>query len=150
MPTPSYETKTIEHLGLVAGMVDELGIPGLIDQLVPQDAEQRHVSVGQAVKAMILNGLGFANRRLYLTPHFFQNKPTERLIGRGVKPEHLHDDTLGDALDKLHAFGVSELFALISQQALKRLKLSAKRAPLTPRVSMSMGITTLQNRLPKG
>ncbi len=37
----SYETKTIEHLGLVAGMYDELGIGELIDQLIPQDFEQR-------------------------------------------------------------------------------------------------------------
>ena len=56
MPTPSYETKTIEHLGLVAGMVDEVGISDMIDQLVRQDTEQHQVSVGQAVKAMILNG----------------------------------------------------------------------------------------------
>lgn len=130
MPTPSFETKTIEHLGLVAGMCDELGICELIDQLIPQDTEQRQVSIGQAVKAMILNGLGFANRRLYLTPHFFQNKPTERLIGQGIKPEHLHDDTLGKALDELHSFGVSELFSLISQQAVKRLGLSPKQAHL--------------------
>lgn len=130
MSTPSYETKTIEHLGLVAGMCDELGICELIDELVTQDSEQRQVSVGQAVKAMILNGLGFANRRLYLSPHFFQNKPTERLIGQGIKPEHLHDDTLGKALDKLHTFGISELFTLISQQAVKRLGLSPKQAHL--------------------
>lgn len=130
MSTPSFETKTIEHLGLVAGMCDELGICGLIDQLIPQDFEQRQVSIGQAVKAMILNGLGFANRRLYLTPHFFQNKPIERLIGKGIKPEHLHDDTLGDALDKLHTFGVSELFSLISRQAVKCLGLSPKQAHL--------------------
>lgn len=128
MPTPSYETKTILHLGLVAGMCDELGICELIDQLIEQDGSQRHVSIGQAVKAMILNGLGFANRRLYLTPHFFQNKPTERLLGRGIKAEHLHDDTLGKALDELHDFGVSELFTLISQQAVKRLGLSPKQA----------------------
>ncbi len=80
MASPRHETKTIEHLGLVAGMVDELGITERIDALVTQDKEQRHVSVGQAVKAMIFNGLGFTNRRLYLTSHFFLNKPTERLI----------------------------------------------------------------------
>jgi hypothetical protein len=34
MSTPSYETKAIEHLGLVANMVDELGIADLIDLLV--------------------------------------------------------------------------------------------------------------------
>ncbi|MDZ7705280.1 MAG: IS1634 family transposase [Trueperaceae bacterium] len=130
MSTPSYETRTIEHLGLVAGMVDELGIAELIDKLIAQDRTQRQVSIGQAVKAMILNGLGFANRRLYLTPHFFQNKPTERLIAPGIQAEHLHDDTLGKALDALHRFGVSELFTLISHQAMQRLGLSPKQAHL--------------------
>ncbi|QBQ54312.1 DUF4277 domain-containing protein [Nitrosococcus wardiae] len=46
---------------------------------------------------MALNGLGFANRRLYLTPHFFRNKPTEQLMGEGVTPEKLNDDTFFDA-----------------------------------------------------
>ena len=82
-------------------MVDELGITEVIDELISQDFEQRQVTVGQAVKAMILNGLGFANRRLYLTPHFFQNKPTEQLLGEGISAEVLNDDTLGKALDKL-------------------------------------------------
>jgi len=130
MPTPNYETKTIEHLGLVAGMVDELGIVECIDKLIEQDHTQRQVSIGQAVKAMILNGLGFANRRLYLSPHFFANKPTERLIAPGVRPEHLHDDTLGKALDALHTFGVSELFTLLSQQAMTRLGLCASHGHL--------------------
>lgn len=83
----TYETKTIEHLGLVAGMFDELGMDELIDTIVLQDKEQRCISVGQAVKAMVLNGLGFANRRRYLTTHFFENKPTERLLGAGVTAE---------------------------------------------------------------
>ncbi|UCH26332.1 MAG: IS1634 family transposase [Trueperaceae bacterium] len=122
----TYETKTLEHLGIVASMCDELGIGELIDQVIPQDFEQRQVSTGQAVKAMILNGLGFANRRLYLTPHFFLNKPVERLLGEGIKPEHLTDDALGKTLDELHTFGVTELFTLIGQQAVTRLGLSPK------------------------
>ena len=126
MPSPTYATKTLEHLGLVASMCDELGLAALIDRLLPQDLEQRQISIGQAVKAMILNGLGFANRRLYLTTHFFQNKPTERLLGPGVQPEHLTDDTLGQARGAQHAYGVTELFLLLSQQALQRLGLSPK------------------------
>lgn len=121
-----YETKTIEHLGLVSGMVDELGIGQLIDQVVPQDHEQRLVTVGRAVKAMVLNGLGFANRRLYLSPRFFKNKPTERLVGPGVTAEQLNDDALGRALDALYAFGVTELFTLVAQRACQRLGLTPK------------------------
>ncbi len=126
----TYETKTIEHLGLVAGMFDELGIGEMIDQLLAQDKEQRIVTIGQAVKAMVLNGLGFTNRRLYLTSRFFENKPTDRLIGEGIQAEHLNDDALGKALDRLHEYGVTELFTVIARQAATRLDLSPKIAHL--------------------
>ena len=56
-----YTSKTIENLGLVASMVDELGIASIIDNEIKQDLSQRKVSVGQAVKALILGGLGFTN-----------------------------------------------------------------------------------------
>jgi len=59
-----------------SGMVDELGLSELIDTVIKQDHEQRQVSVGQCAKAMILNGLGFVNRALYLMPHFFKDKPS--------------------------------------------------------------------------
>ncbi len=72
---------------------------------------------------MVLNGLGFATRRLYLTPHFFQNKPTEQLVGTGITAEMLNDDTLGKALDQLHGYGVSELYSVIAAQAVTRLGL---------------------------
>lgn len=121
--TQTHKSETLEHLGLVAGMFDELGIGDLVDELVPQDLSQRKVSVGQALKAIVLNGLGFANRRLYLMPEFFRNKPTERLVGAGVSPEHLNDDALGKALDTLHAFGLAELYRLIARQAAERLGL---------------------------
>ena len=86
-------------------MVDELGLSELIDIVIKQDHEQRQVSVGQCVKAMILNGLGFVNRALYLMPHFFKDKPVERLLGEGVAAEHLNDDALGRALDAIYAYG---------------------------------------------
>jgi transposase len=121
--TDIYKSQTLEHLGLVAAMFDELAIGELVDELLPQDLSQRKVSVGQALKAMVLNGLGFINRRLYLMPEFFRNKPTERLVGAGISPEHLNDDTLGKALDTLHAFGITELYQLIAQQAAQRLGL---------------------------
>ncbi len=123
--TEIYKSETLEHLGLVAGMFDELGVGELVDELVPQDLSQRKVSVGQALKAMVLNGLGFANRRLYLMPEFFRNKPTERLVGAGISPEHLNDDALGKALDTLYAFGLTELYRSIAGRAAERLGLGS-------------------------
>ncbi len=128
--TVTYESKVIDHLGLVSAMVDELGLVEQIDQCIAQDESQRTVSIGQAVKAMILNGLGFVNQRLYLVPQFFESKPTERLVGPGIKPEHLNDDTLGRALDALYDYGVTALFSKLSIRAVSRLELSPRFAHL--------------------
>jgi transposase len=96
MPDPSpYRSQVLDHLGLVAGMFDELGIGDVLDQATKQNPEMRDLTVGEAVKAMVLNGLGFVNQALYLVPRFFHNKPTSRLVSPRVKPAQLNDDALG-------------------------------------------------------
>ena len=67
----SYKIKNLDHLGLISAQFDDLGLVELIDSMVPQDKEKRTVSLGQSVKAMVINGLGFANHTLYLMPKFF-------------------------------------------------------------------------------
>jgi transposase len=121
-----YNSYNLDHLGLIAGMVDELGLPELIDTVIKQDHEQRQVSVGLCVKAMILNGLGFVNRALYLMPHFFKDKPVERLLGEGVEAEHLNDDALGRALDAIYAYDPEMLYGQLAAQSVKRLGLSCQ------------------------
>ncbi len=123
-------SQNLDHLGLVAGMYDELGIGEVLDRSVAQDTAQRQVSVGQAVKALVLNGLGFVNRALYLVPQFFADKPTERLLGAGILPEHLNDDVLGRALDTLYEHDVTGLYTVISAQACPRLGLVRSTAHL--------------------
>jgi transposase len=120
----TYRSQVLDHLGLVAGIFDELGIGDVIDQATQQNPEMRDLTVGEAVKAMVLNGLGFINQALYLVPRFFQNKPTYRLISPRVAPEQLNDDALGRALDTLYDYGVTELYSLIAATAAKRLDLS--------------------------
>jgi hypothetical protein len=56
-------------------------------------------------------------------PEFFRNKPTERLVGAGISPEHLNDDALGKALDALYAFGLTELYRSIAGRGAERLGL---------------------------
>ena len=121
-----YKTETLEHLGLVSSMIDELGIVESIDNAIEQDKKERKVTIGEAVKAMILNGLGFVNRQLYLVPQFFENKPLELLIKKGIEPNNLNDTVLGRALDSLYEYGVTPLFSLISTQAFKNINLEAK------------------------
>src|SRR5450759_1980332 len=107
-------------------MIDELGLPELIDTVIKQDHEQRQVSVGLCVKAMILNGLGFVNRALYLLPHFFQDKPVEIQLGDDIEAVHLNDDTLGRALDAIYLYDPAALYGQLAAQAVKRLGLSCK------------------------
>jgi transposase len=48
------------------------------------------VNTGEVVKAIILNGLGFVSRPLYLFPEFFKDKAIENLIGDGIKASDLN------------------------------------------------------------
>ena len=63
---------------------------------------------------MILNGLGFTNRRLYLTPQFFESKPVSQLFGQEVRAKHFNDHALGKALDEIADYGSSRLFGEIA------------------------------------
>src|SRR5262249_52238274 len=58
----------LDHLGIVAGICREIGLAEYLDALA--GPSQQQVSVGTATVAMILNGLGFSNRRLYLVSQF--------------------------------------------------------------------------------
>ena len=48
---------------------------------------------------------------LYLTPHFYQNKPVSFLLGENIKSEDLNAYTLGYALDEIAEYGCSKLFS---------------------------------------
>ena len=91
-----------------------------------QDKDKRTVSLGQAVKGMILNGLGFANRALYLTPQFFSDKPVEQLVGEGITAEHLNDDVLGRALDAIYDYDPNILYPQLAAPAVEHLGLLSR------------------------
>lgn len=112
--------KLLQQLGIVAGICDEASLADTIDNLI--DKPGRKVSVGTAVKSMVLNALGFSNRALYLTPQFYKNRPVDVLLG--VEAEDLHDDCLGTALDALYEYGITELFYKVSSRALKTFEIS--------------------------
>jgi transposase len=116
MNRSEISTQRLDHLGIVAGICQQIDLIGQIDQLVGPTG--RKVSVGQAIQAMVLNGLGFVNRPLYLTPEFYANKPVEVLIGAGMSAEDLNDDCLGRALDAVYSVGVTQVFAQAASHAL--------------------------------
>src|ERR671931_924580 len=129
MPQP-YRSQILDHLGLGAGMYNELCIGAVLYQGTQHNPEMPIVTLGNAVKAMVLNGLGFVNQQLYLVPMFFHNKPTHRLIGPGIEAQYLNDDALGRVLDTLYEAGVTELYSLIAVTAAQRLGLTPTFAHL--------------------
>lgn len=52
---------------------DDIGLIEVIDRGIPPDPNQK-LSHGEYVKRMVINGLGFSSRPLYLEVQFFSSK----------------------------------------------------------------------------
>nr|QNO43503.1 hypothetical protein JNIGDINM_00001 [Methanosarcinales archaeon ANME-2c ERB4] len=117
-------TTSLAHLGLVAGIFDELDIADTIDSAIPKNRDH-NIPHSTVIKAMCLNGLGFNESRLYLYPQYFENLPTERLLGDGVLQEHLNDDVLGRTLDKIYEYGCTEFFNRIVSESMNHVSFGA-------------------------
>lgn len=106
----SVHVERLDHLGLIAHVIKDLGLISMIDTRIVPDA-QEEITPGEAVAGMILNGLGFANRPLSLTPQFFANKPLDLLFRKGVQAAMFNRFKLGRTLDEVHAYGCDLLFS---------------------------------------
>ncbi|MBF0236027.1 MAG: IS1634 family transposase [Desulfamplus sp.] len=107
------EINRLDHYGIVAGVIKDLQLVEQIDSLLGTH-EQSEISHGEAIAGMILNGLGFTDRPIYLTPQFFENKPLELLFRPGVRAEHFNRFKLGRTLDTVHAYGCEALFGILA------------------------------------
>ena len=125
---PNIDVKQIDHLGIVAGFCDQVDLVQLIDEQVGKD--NRTVSVGTAVKAMVVNALGFTGRALYLTPIFYRNRAVDLLIDPDLTADDLNDASLGTALDVLYESGVTEVFLRVSRRILAQQGIDTRFAHL--------------------
>lgn len=119
------DVQDLDHLGIIAGIIDEIGIVEIIDKEIGTD-KRENVSAGQVVKAMIINCMGFLTAPLYLFSEFFEGKATEHLIGVGVKAEYLNDSRIGRVLDQIYEYGSSLLFIKIASVMAKRFEIELK------------------------
>jgi len=105
----SIRVERLDHLGVIASVMQDVGLIDMINaRLVPD--EQEVITPGEAMAGMILNGLGFANRPLSLTPQFFANKPLDLLFREGIHAEMFTRFKLGRTLDEAYAYGCDLLF----------------------------------------
>ena len=114
MADKNIKTLSMDHHGLIAATCKDLGIAQKINSKIGNQDSRRVVTTGKAVVAMILNGLGFTNRRLYLTHQFFDNKPTDVLLDEDIQASDITDYTLGHALDEIAEYGSSKLFGEVA------------------------------------
>ena len=87
----------------------------MIDERLPLSPDKGvHISMGKRVAAMILNGLGFMDDRLYMFPEFLKSVPVQRFFGPDVTADHFNDDALGRCLDAIYACGPTRLFSEVA------------------------------------
>lgn len=116
--------KRLDHLGLVAAFCHEIGLPRMIDAVIPKYSDH-NVSHGDAVLAMILNGLGFHSRTLHMFSDFFETKPVSKFLAKVIEAHHLTDDVLGRTLDALYDADVSALYQTIAERVVEKLGLTS-------------------------
>ncbi len=125
----NLEVQTINHLGIIAGLIDEIGIVEIINEQLGIKPQEK-LNSGLIVKSIILNAMGFISRPLYLFPQFFEDKATEHLFGAGIFPEYFNDDKIGRVMDKLYKFGLNKIFLAISLAACKKYGIEGKYSHL--------------------
>jgi transposase len=117
----------MHYYGVISGISKKINLVEEIDRMT-KSSPQRRVSVGQGTLALMLNGMGLAiSKPLYLVPDFFRTKPTELLIGKGIQPNDLNDDTLGRTLDEIADCGPSKIFSTIALKAASLYGIDTKR-----------------------
>lgn len=118
-------SKRLDHLGVVMGVMKDLGLIDMIDDRLGRHA-QNAVTSGEAVAAMVMNGLGFVSRPLSLTPQFFETKALDILFDKDIRPEDLNRHRLGRVLDDIHGYGSELLFSELALHASQQVHLDRR------------------------
>lgn len=107
---PTCKIENLGHLGIIASIFKEYRIVEKIDLILPKTSNNQNVSHGEVILAMVMQGLGFTNHRLYLSSEFFSHVSTYDLFRPGVKAEHFNADTIGRTLDEIFNYGPTKFF----------------------------------------
>jgi transposase len=145
-PINKIDVQNIDHLGIIAAIIDDIGIVEIVDRELGSHPQEK-VSAGQAVKAMILNCMGFLTAPLYLFSEFFTGKATEHLIGKGVKAEYLNESRLGRVMDQIYTYGITLLFVKIASVMANKSGLAVRIDILMVLVSRCTGNTKQKEKM---
>ena len=108
--SPDCDVKHIHHLGVVAAIFKQHKIVERIDFLLPKHSNNQKITHGEAILAMVMQGLGFTNQRIYLTKKFFLDISMLGLFRPEIKAEYFTADTFARTLDAIYKYGASKFF----------------------------------------
>lgn len=106
----------VDHLPVISGIWDELGLTAVVDASVPQDPQQA-MSTGLALKAMVLNVVT-GRDPLYRLRSWAEELPLELLLGAGVDADHLNDSSVARHLDRFFEAGPEKVFNAAALRAI--------------------------------
>ncbi len=82
------------------------------------------------VKAILIDGLGFVSRLLYLFSQFFEDKGIEELLGEEIKTDYINDDKIGRVMDELYKHGLNDIFIEVGLSVINKFKIETKYSHL--------------------
>lgn len=111
----------LDHLGIIAGTIDDLGLVELLDGALGSGFDGENITIGETIKGLIINGLGFSDRPISLLPQFFEQIPLKRLFqsSPNVKCSDFNRHKIGRVLDRIYDKGCSLLFSKAASHAAK-------------------------------
>jgi transposase len=85
--------QVLDHLGLVSSVISRLKLIEKIDARIKVSKDKgAKITMGQRMAAMILNGLGFTDDRLYMFPQFLEshsgNASDKKILQAGAARMH--------------------------------------------------------------
>lgn len=121
--TPVLEDLDIEavplgHLPLITGVLDELGVTAVLNELLPKDP-RCNVSDADCVVAMVLNILG-GRTALYRMEQWTKKLPVDVLIGAHCSPKDFSDARLASTLDPVFEAGTDNVLSGVVKRYLSR------------------------------
>ena len=125
MSITNCSIERLDHLGIISGVIKDLKIIELIDEKLGIHKDES-ISAGETVAGMIINGLGFSNKPMSLTPLFFEHIPLELLFREGVKADDFNRFKLGRILDRCYSYGAELLFSEIALNVCQQEKVDTK------------------------
>jgi len=119
------QAKRVDHMAIVAQVIEQLGIARIVDEHVPPHVD-REVSVGACIEALILAILA-GGHALVRVGELLQPWDLGLLLGYDeLDAAAFNDNRLGRALDTVFNAGISSITTGVVLEAIKAYRLETK------------------------